>query len=107
MDPSLVRVAVDPLSAWMPPLVTTVFMLGFAFAWWRLLKRQEASREVADTERYEALAKTLEGISKSVTDMRVLIAGFVTVERHSASVAALHEKINALALEFAEFKGRR
>lgn len=98
MDPNLARAAVDPLTAWVPPLLMTIAMFAFAFAWWRSQRKAEAQRTADEDTRYGALKDSINILVGGFTEMRITLAGFVTVDRHAASVAALHEKINALAL---------
>lgn len=103
----LARSAVDPLTAWVPPAVLCIAMIIFALLWWRASNRRQLEREQAEDKRYDAVATALVELTKSLAEIRLAMSGFVTVERHTASVSALHEKFNEHGRQLAVLLDRR
>jgi hypothetical protein len=88
------RALVDPLSTWIPPVIQTVLMLLALAAYWRRKVQSEAATAQADNERYKAILQSMTELTKGFTDMRLALANFVTIDRHSESMAKIHEKVN-------------
>lgn len=88
--------ALTAAAAWIPPVVQFALLCLFALAWWRADRKRTAEREAASEARHATVTSALEAMKTTLTEMRLALTGYVTIERHSASIAALHEKVNAL-----------
>lgn len=97
VETALVKAAVEPLSAALGATLATVMFLGAAFAYARL----SAAQRQAHLDRTAKLEAQVAALTLAMRDAKTDF-----VDHVGRSAGALHEKINALAGDFRELKGK-
>lgn len=101
------RALVDPLATWMPPALMAALMLIFGLGWFRVSARATQKREQAEDARYSELKGVISDLARSVADMRLSLAGFVTIDRNVITIGNIHEKINEQSRKIAVLLDRQ
>lgn len=88
-------------------MVQFALLCLFAAAWWRADRKRTAEREAASEARHATVTEALEAMKNTLAEMRLTLTGYVTIERHSTSIAALHEKVNRIDRDVAVLLDRK